>query len=64
MDGLLERVAYRPFKRSFRSAALITALGASIFLQNFVQVSQGAKIKPIQPVIKGGFIFLKMVLLL
>ena len=53
----LERVAYRPLRGSFRLAALITALGASIFLQNFVQVSQGAKIKPIQPVIKGGFTF-------
>ena len=53
----LERVAYRPLRGSFRFAALITALGASIFLQNFVQVSQGAIIKPIQPVIKGGFTF-------
>jgi branched-chain amino acid transport system permease protein len=53
----LERVAYRPLRGSFRLAALITALGASIFLQNFVQVSQGAKIKPIQPVIQGGFTF-------
>ena len=53
----LERVAYRPLRGSFRLAALITALGASIFLQNFVQVSQGAKIKPIQPVIKGGYTF-------
>ena len=53
----LERVAYRPLRGSFRLAALITALGASIFLQNVVQVSQGAKIKPIQPVIKGGFTF-------
>ena len=28
----LERVAYRPLRGSFRLAALITALGASIFL--------------------------------
>ena len=53
----LERVAYRPLRGSFRLAALITALGASIFLQNFVQVSQGAKIKTIQHVIQGGFTF-------
>ena len=52
----LERVAYRPLRGSFRLAALITALGASIFLQNFVQVSQGAKIKPIQPVIQLSLI--------
>ena len=55
----LERVAYRPLRGSFRLAALITALGASIFLQNYVQVSQGAKIKPIQPIIQGGFTFLE-----
>jgi branched-chain amino acid transport system permease protein len=50
----IERVAYRPLRGSFRLAPLISAIGMSITLQNFVQVSQGAKIKPIQPVIPGG----------
>ena len=50
----LERVAYRPLRRSPRLAALITAIGMSIFLQNYVQLLQGARIKPLQPVIKGG----------
>ncbi|MFQ5994667.1 MAG: branched-chain amino acid ABC transporter permease LivH [Acidiferrobacterales bacterium] len=51
----LERVAYRPLRRSPRLAALITAIGMSIFLQNYVQLLQGARVKPLQPVISGGF---------
>ncbi|MES0870383.1 ABC transporter permease subunit [Pseudovibrio sp. SCP19] len=51
----VERIAYRPLRGSFRLAPLITAIGASIALQNFVQVSQGAKNKPLQPLIPGGF---------
>jgi branched-chain amino acid transport system permease protein len=31
----------------------------SIFLQNFVQLSQGARVKAIQPVISGGVILMK-----
>ena len=50
----LERVAYRPLRGSPRLAALITAIGMSIFLQNYVQLLQGARNKPIQPVIRGG----------
>ncbi len=53
----LERVAYRPLRHSPRLAALITAIGMSIFLQNYVQLLQGARIKPLQPVISGGFQF-------
>ncbi|MDP6788118.1 MAG: branched-chain amino acid ABC transporter permease LivH, partial [Rhodospirillales bacterium] len=51
----LERVAYRPLRGSPRLAALITAIGMSIFLQNYVQLLQGARVKPLQPVISGGF---------
>ncbi len=53
----LERVAYRPLRHSPRLAALITAIGMSIFLQNYVQLLQGARVKPLQPVITGGFQF-------
>ena len=42
----VERVAYRPLRGSFRLAPLISAIGMSITLQNFVQVSQGARVKP------------------
>lgn len=55
----LERVAYRPLRNSPRLAALITAIGMSIFLQNYVQLLQGARIKPLQPVIAGGFQFMQ-----
>ena len=51
----VERVAYRPLRGSFRLAPLISAIGMSIVLQNFAQVSQGARVKPIVPVIPGGF---------
>jgi len=51
----VERVAYRPLRGSFRLAPLISAIGMSIFLQNYVQIAQGARVKPLQPVIQGGF---------
>ncbi len=55
----LERVAYRPLRASFRLAPLITAIGASIFLQNFVQFTQDARVKPLPPVITGGHILMR-----
>ncbi len=51
----LERIAYRPLRGTPRLAALITAIGMSIFLQNYVQLLQGARVKPLQPMITGGF---------
>src|SRR5450755_1715860 len=51
----VERVAYRPLRGSFRLAPLISAIGMSITLQNFVQVSQGARVKPMDALIPGGF---------
>ncbi|MGE0660367.1 MAG: branched-chain amino acid ABC transporter permease LivH [Reyranellaceae bacterium] len=51
----VERIAYRPLRGSPRLAPLISAIGMSIFLQNYVQISQGAKIKPLPPMIRGGF---------
>ena len=50
----IERVAYRPLRGSFRLAPLISAIGMSIFLQNYVQLLQGARVKTMQPVISGG----------
>src|ERR1700675_1354051 len=50
----IERIAYRPLRGSFRLAPLISAIGMSITLQNFVQVSQGARVKPMDAVIPGG----------
>ncbi len=50
----IERVAYRPLRGSFRLAPLITAIGMSIALSNFIQVAQGARNKPIPPLITGN----------
>jgi len=51
----IERIAYRRLRGSFRLAPLITAIGMSIFLQNYIQIAQGARVKPLQPMLPGGF---------
>ena len=48
----IERLAYRPLRGSFRLAPLISAIGVSIFLANFVQVVQGARNKPTPPMVR------------
>ena len=50
----VERLAYRPLRHSFRLAPLISAIGMSIVLQNYVQIVQGARVKPLPPLIEGG----------
>ncbi len=50
----VERVAYRPLRNSTRLAPLISAIGMSIILQNYVQLLQGARNKPLQNLISGG----------
>src|SRR6516162_2808909 len=55
VNWTIERIAYRPLRGSFRLAPLISAIGMSIFLQNYVQIFQGARVKPMPPVIEGGF---------
>jgi branched-chain amino acid transport system permease protein len=49
VNWTIERVAYRPLRGSFRLAPLISAIGMSIFLSNFVQVAQGPNNKSIPP---------------
>ena len=56
----LERVAYRPLRASFRLAPLITAIGMSIALQNFVQLTQDARVKPLPPVMGGGHTLMQL----
>ena len=58
VNWVIERVAYRPLRGSFRLAPLISAIGMSIFLSNFVQVSQGPRNKPIPPMVQGEFVLL------
>ncbi len=50
----VERLAYRPLRGSHRLAPLISAIGMSIFLQNYVQLLQGARVRPMPPVVQGG----------
>ena len=48
---VIERIAYRPLAGSFRLAPLISAIGMSVFLSNFVQVVQGPRNKPFPPLL-------------
>jgi len=56
----VERLAYRPLRGSFRLAPLISAIGMSIVLQAFAQISQGARVKVIAPQIPGGVQIMNM----
>jgi len=56
INWAIERVAYRPLRGSFRLAPLISAIGMSIFLSNFVQVTQGPRNKSIPPMVQGEFV--------
>jgi branched-chain amino acid transport system permease protein len=58
VNWTIERVAYRPLRGSFRLAPLISAIGMSIFLMNFVQVAQGPRNKSIPPLITGEFVLM------
>jgi branched-chain amino acid transport system permease protein len=58
VNWVIERVAYRPLRGSFRLAPLISAIGMSIFLSNFVQVTQGPRNKSIPPMIQGEFVLI------
>jgi branched-chain amino acid transport system permease protein len=58
VNWTIERLAYRPLRGSFRLAPLISAIGMSIFLSNFVQVAQGPRNKSIPPMIQGEFVLI------
>jgi len=49
----IERIAYKPLRDAPRLSPLISAIGVSIFLQNFVMLSQGATDKVFPPIIKA-----------
>ena len=51
----IEKVAYRPLRGSFRLAPLISAIGMSIVLSNFVQVAQDPRNKPTPPMVREVF---------
>ena len=58
VNWTIERLAYRPLRGSFRLAPLISAIGMSIFLANFVQVAQGPRNKSIPPLLQGDFVLM------
>jgi len=47
--ALLDRVAYRPLRESPRLSAVVSALGASIFLQNTIMLIYGARYRVYPP---------------
>jgi len=53
----VERVAYRPLRGSPRLVALISAIGMSIFLQNWVALGQGSRDMAVSPLIFGAATF-------
>src|SRR4051794_22477600 len=55
----IQRGAYRPLRGSFRLAPLISAIGMSIFLSNFVQVAQGPRNKSIPPMFTDIIVVMK-----
>lgn len=55
----IERIAYRPLRHSFRLAPMLSAIGMSFVLSNFAQVAQGARVKPVPPLIPGGYTLLE-----
>ncbi len=59
VNWAIERVAYRPLRGSFRLAPLISAIGMSIFLSNFVQVAQGPRNKSIPPMFTDIIVLMK-----
>ncbi len=42
---VIERIAYRPLRKAPRMNLLLSSLGVSIFIQNFILYYQGAKVK-------------------
>jgi branched-chain amino acid transport system permease protein len=53
----VERAAYRPLRGGPRLVPLISAIGMSIFLQNYVQIGQGARDVSVPVLVSGAFEF-------
>ena len=49
----IERIAYRPLRNSTRLAPLLSAIGMSLILQNYVQLSQGPNQQGIPTLMHG-----------
>ncbi|MBS3805413.1 MAG: high-affinity branched-chain amino acid ABC transporter permease LivH [Oleiphilaceae bacterium] len=57
MGWAVERVAYRPVRGRHRLIPLISAIGMSIFLQNYVHLAQGSRNMGFPTLMEGGFTF-------
>ena len=55
----IERLVYRPLRGSPRLAPLIAAIGLSFFLEQYVQLTQGGRVKTLPPLIPGGFTLMR-----
>ncbi|WP_353233792.1 high-affinity branched-chain amino acid ABC transporter permease LivH [Diaphorobacter ruginosibacter] len=53
----VEQAAYKPLRNSPRLVALISAIGMSIFLQNWVALGQGARDMAVPALLPGAFTF-------
>ncbi len=54
--AIIERVAYRPLRNAAKLTPLISAVGISIILQNFVMLAQGKEYKNMPPMLPtAGF---------
>jgi branched-chain amino acid transport system permease protein len=54
---VIERVAYRPLRNSSRLSVLISAIGISLILQNYVQLSQGPNQQGVPTLLTGAMRF-------
>ncbi|MCW5222784.1 high-affinity branched-chain amino acid ABC transporter permease LivH [Verminephrobacter aporrectodeae] len=54
---VIERVAYRPLRGGPRLVPLISAIGMSIFLQNYMLIGQGARDVSVPVVVSGALEF-------
>jgi branched-chain amino acid transport system permease protein len=54
---VIERVAYRPLRNSSRLSILISAIGMSLILQNYVQIAQGARQQGVPSLLSGAIRF-------
>jgi len=59
VNWTIERLAYRPLRGSFRLAPLISAIGMSISLMNFVQVAQGPRNKSTPPMLREVIVLME-----
>jgi len=55
----IERLVYRPLRSAPRLAPLISAIGLSIALQQYVQLTQGGRVKTLPPMMVGGITLMR-----